>query len=142
MKKYVCMFLTAAILYFIWHNSLQPANLSEQQSLIFAQIAQYLLQGTVGLGFPLYEADHIIRKLAHMTEFAMLGGAVFCAMRQFRLRRGWVIFLSLLLGLLAACVDEYLQQFSPGRAMQLSDVGIDFAGVCLGGGLAARFLMR
>lgn len=77
-----------------------------------------------------------------MTEFAMLGGAVFCAMRQFRLRRGWVIFLSLLLGLLAACVDEYLQQFSPGRAMQLSDVGIDFAGVCLGSGLAARFLMR
>ena len=142
MKKYVFILFAVVVLYFIWHNSLQPANLSEQQSLIFAQIAQYLLQGTVGLGFPLYEADHIIRKLAHMTEFAMLGGAVFCAMRQFRLRRGRVIFLSLLLGLLAACVDEFLQQFSPGRAMQLSDVGIDFAGVCLGSGLAARFLMR
>ena len=140
-KKYVFLFLTAFILCFIWHNSLQPANLSEQQSLAFARFARYDLQRIAGFGFSLHEVDNIVRKVAHIMEFAMLGYVVSCAVRQFRLRCSWMI-LPLLLGLLAACIDEYLQQFSPGRAMQLSDVGIDFIGVCLGHGVAAKFFVK
>ena len=36
------------------------------------------------------------------------------------------------LGFLAACVDEMLQHFSPGRSPQLGDVCIDAAGVLTG----------
>ena len=38
----------------------------------------------------------------------------------------------ILLGTLAACVDETIQRFVPGRESSLIDVWIDIGGVCAG----------
>ena len=79
-------------------------------------------------GKPHAEGDHVIRKLAHFTEFTSLGLLMswLAAMLQ---KKSW---LPLLCGFLAACVDETIQRFVPGRGPSIWDVGIDFSGVILG----------
>lgn len=138
MKKGIYLILTICVVGFIWHNSLQDAVNSEQRSIVFAAIAQRLLLW-IGVSLPMSEADHLVRKLAHMTEFAGLGFFLRLTVGQFRLQ-GWRAWGgALCLGLLAAGMDEFLQQFSVGRSSQLSDVGIDFIGVCAGCLMAAAF---
>lgn len=72
-----------------------------------------------------------VRKAAHMTEFASLGGLVFCFLLTWRgkvmLRYG----LSILFSALYAAADEYHQNFSSSRVPQVTDALIDTAGALL-----------
>lgn len=120
----------AACVAFIWCNSLLPADQSAQASQSVLDLFNPLLDL---LHVPSAGAHHLIRKLAHMSEFALLGLL-------------WSLFLfqiptlcpvSRLLGtgsltLTVALIDETIQLFSPGRSSQVIDVWIDFAGACLG----------
>ena len=131
MKKYVYVVLTVALVAFIWHNSLQDAVQSEKTSLAFVYVVQILMTWMkvfVSNGV----MDHIIRKAAHLTEFALLGCLLSLTVLFFVQTIQKRVAITLLLGLAVACMDEYLQLFSAGRGCQLSDVGIDFIGVCIG----------
>lgn len=72
-----------------------------------------------------------VRKLAHMTEFATLGGLIFLLLLTWRgkvlLRYGGAI----LAAALYALSDEFHQNFSAGRGPQLTDVLIDASGALL-----------
>lgn len=72
-----------------------------------------------------------VRKLAHMTEFASLGGLVFCFLLTWHgnvmLRYGF----SILFSALYAASDEFHQKFSSNRAPQFTDALIDIAGALL-----------
>lgn len=113
----------------IWGNSLLPGQLSGAFSDWVKELIQLLIPGSfsdggVGGGF-------LIRKLGHFTEFCTLGMCL-CwlhGMLEKMQRR------SLLLGFLAACADETIQRFVPGRNPSLMDVAIDTAGVLAGIGL-------
>jgi len=83
------------------------------------------------LGTDLGTWDTILRKLAHVAEFAILGGLLLRAVR-----RPGVAFA---LGLLYAVTDEVHQTFVEGRHGAPIDVAIDAAGV-LAGVLAWRWL--
>ena len=78
--------------------------------------------------------DFIVRKTAHLLEFAALGFALrlhLQAVTRFRpIRRPQ--FLAWGIGSLYAASDELHQFFTPGRAARLADVGIDSLGVILG----------
>jgi VanZ family protein len=80
--------------------------------------------------------EHILRKLAHFTEFACLGfllGAdtlLFVKNGSDKIKHK--IYLPAFGGLLAAQVDETIQLFVPGRSSQVKDVWIDFSGVVIG----------
>ena len=80
----------------------------------------------------------VIRKVAHFTEFAVLGLCLTLNVRDFysakgiSLGRGHVWFMSWLLGTAYAATDEIHQYFVPDRACQLLDVCIDSAGVAAG----------
>jgi VanZ family protein len=76
------------------------------------------------LGTGLGTWDLVLRKLAHLAEFAVLG-----ALLQRALRRPLV---ALLLGSAYAATDELHQAFVRGRNASPVDWAIDTAGVALG----------
>ncbi|MBQ1950807.1 MAG: VanZ family protein [Clostridia bacterium] len=109
----------------IWGQSLLPATSSPVQS----DTVRGWLSGLLGQGpVALFLLTHT-RKVAHFTEFAVLG----CEWSLYRHRlcekRGCWMWLS---GLPVALADECLQFASPGRAPQIRDVGLDYAGYLCG----------
>ncbi|MGN0753936.1 MAG: VanZ family protein [Aristaeellaceae bacterium] len=70
-----------------------------------------------------------VRKIAHFTEYAILGGLL---VLLFRIRRVRMIWLPWLIGTLYAVTDEWHQSFSPGRSCDPKDVLIDACGVLIG----------
>lgn len=65
----------------------------------------------------------VIRKLAHFTEFFILGGYL------------WFLFknkISYLFAVIVAIIDEIIQIFTPGRTAKVLDVLIDSLGSLLG----------
>lgn len=75
----------------------------------------------------------VVRKAAHVTEFAVLGGLLMNAWargrQQARVREAG---LAALCGLLYAALDEFHQMFVPERGPAVTDVLIDFSGVMIG----------
>ena len=122
----LCVSLILCCLVFIWGNSLLPGEISGAISDFFKRILQSLFeQGESGssgmLGF-------LVRKMAHFTEVTALG---LCLCWLFgMLKKGRLA--PFLCGAAAACVDETIQIFVPGRGPSVRDVCIDSCGVLLG----------
>ena len=76
--------------------------------------------------------DWIIKKGAHVTEYAVLGWLVQRALGQ---RRAW--WLSWLVAVAYAATDEFHQSFVPGRRPAAADVMIDAVGAAIGAAVAA-----
>ena len=116
--------LCAMWLAVIFSQSLMPAALSKAESGgLLARLSALLP----------FLTERALRKLAHFSEFAVLGGLLSFCLRV-RISR------PLLAGLLCALGDETIQLFVPGRSGQVSDVWIDFAGAAAA--IAAMFLIR
>ena len=114
----------------IFSNSAQTASESSQRSLRIVQQLNSLLFGGADI-----ISEHLIRKAAHFTEFAGLGALGYaCFKRGIRVPAS--VFSaaasSVFFGLLTALTDETIQLFVEGRSGQITDVWIDFAGVCFG----------
>lgn len=79
----------------------------------------------------IYEtASLLVRKLAHFSEFALLGFFVRLLMHSYRVRSGWGW--SWLASTLYAFTDEAHQMFTQARGPSLVDVGIDSIGAAVG----------
>ena len=76
--------------------------------------------------------QHIIRKLAHFTIYAILGLLLMSLAETFDFTNKKRIILSLLVGILYASLDEFHQSFIPGRTAAVTDVLIDTSGVITG----------
>jgi VanZ family protein len=77
---------------------------------------------------------HVItRKVAHFTEYAILG---FLAARAFRPWPRWFLICAMLV-IVYALIDEYHQSFVPSRTASIFDSMIDMAG-----GLTALLIVR
>lgn len=77
-------------------------------------------------------ASFAVRKLAHFTEYCVLGALLWNLTTLYfdsGLKR---ILVSWVSGSLYALTDEFHQMFSDGRTPKLMDVGIDSAGVIFG----------
>ena len=127
-RKGIVTALVCANLLFIWGNSLLPASVSSAISGWVKELLGFVLGG-LGTG----QGEGPIRKLAHFLEFTSLGLLLGWRISMDRIKK-WILptFLS---GVSVACVDETLQRFTPGRSPQITDVGIDTAGLLLGIGL-------
>lgn len=112
-----------AALAFIWGNSLESAVESSLKSGRVRELIEPLLELLVGQG---NVTDHMVRKLAHLTEFAVLGALLLLLTAAFRVRLQSVLNCQFFL-LLAALTDETIQLFT-GRGSQVRDVWLDFAG--------------
>lgn len=67
----------------------------------------------------------VVRKGAHISEFALLS---FFSFEAFRYNDQYHMLPSILLVFFSACFDEFHQLFVPGRAGMFIDVGIDMIG--------------
>lgn len=112
-----------AALAFIWGNSLESAVESSLKSGRVRELIEPLLELLVGQG---NVTDRMVRKLAHLTEFAVLGALLLLLTAAFRVRLQSVLNCQFFL-LLAALTDETIQLFT-GRGSQVRDVWLDFAG--------------
>lgn len=118
--------------------SAQPGDRSDETSLsVGGVIGQIFIsdfeQWTPEEQFAFAERiNHPVRKLAHATEYAVLGGLVAAMFGAYGLR-GW-LRLGVAWGCTAlyACTDEFHQLFVPGRSGQLADVLIDSSGALAG----------
>lgn len=115
---------------FIWSNSMRNAVDSGQQSGMLYALVEPFLSG-LGIGTDL--GHTLLRKLAHMTEYAVLG--IFWSLQQRKstckfsiqgLAVRWQICV------LTALLDESIQLFVPGRSGEIRDVWIDGVGAMLG----------
>ncbi len=115
--------LLSATLCFIWGNSLLPREDSTALSIgLFDRLKPFLR--ALRLEFV---DEHMLRKLAHFGEFALLGlelAALFFLNRGRSLRSAC---LSALCALAAASMDETIQMFS-NRSATVKDVLLDFSG--------------
>ncbi len=120
--KNIFLLLTVACVGFIWINSSFDAVESSGLSGALVEIIHDLLHIDI--------SESLIRKSAHFTEFAGLG---------FLLTSDFVFFGAdvkshfqdiAFLGLLTAAVDETIQLFPQGRSSSVTDIWIDFMGVC------------
>ncbi len=85
-------------------------------------------------------ASLIVRKLAHFSEFALLGFLVRLLLSSYRVKSGAV--LAWLLASIYAVTDEVHQLFSDARGASVVDVGIDSLGAAAGVALACFVLWR
>ena len=118
--------LLVLLLIFIWGNSLLPAEISAAISgWIWELLGDFsggdlIFGGTMG--------DGPLRKTAHFIEFASLGMVLLWIMLLLRKHP----LLALAGGFAAACVDETIQLFVPGRGPAFTDVLLDTSGVITG----------
>jgi VanZ family protein len=79
------------------------------------------------------EIHHLIRKSAHLTEYAVLGCLLWRAFAGAAApSRAGAAATALLAAALYACTDEYHQSFVPSRTSSIYDVMIDTAGAAIG----------
>ena len=125
----LCGVFLAAVLCFIWGNSLLPGESSGELSGFVGTLLQKLLP-FLNLSTP--QGMHLLRKAAHFSEFAALGFGFTWLYGMLCKRRLPSMGLALLCGFSAAAIDETIQIFSPNRGPGLKDVGIDTLGVLTG----------
>ena len=129
MKRWILYIVLGLIVFFIWDNSLQNGGTSDGFSLIFAKwIAP--IANKLGFYGNIWALNRIIRKLAHLTEFTILGGVLYVVLRRY-IEYGTVVK-TIGMGIVIASLDEFIQLFSLGRSSQLSDVLIDTVGIIIG----------
>ena len=129
MKRWILYILLGLIVFFIWDNSMQNGGSSDGFSLLFAETLTPIVN-KLGFHGNIWILNRIVRKLAHLTEFTILGSLLYTILRRY-ITYGTVIK-TIGLGMFIACLDEFIQLFSPGRSSQFSDILIDTVGVITG----------
>ena len=140
--------LTVFCLIFIFGNSLKDGTESGEQSMavkkmLLAVADIFGIEGNI---------DHaLLRNLAHIAEFALLGACIgslsfYLARRKYpvsALRYTVFISASVGAGALIAVIDELIQLTSPGRACEVKDALLDISGVIIGNivGIACYLLI-
>ena len=117
-----------ACIMFIFRNSLENGAQSSARSQAVMQLVNSAL-AKVHLG-PV--SEHLIRKLAHFSEFALEGFLLMLCIRVYT--KHFVRHMSwpLLGGMTTALMDETIQLRSPNRTSSVVDVWIDMSGVVAG----------
>ena len=131
--------LTAGMIAFAFIHSAMPASESSKESNSVLAFLSALLSG---LGIHRELTGLFVRKLAHFSEYTVIGTLlVSCAYSFDRARPYRYLAAVLFTGLASALTDETIQQFSEGRAGQITDVWLDFSGVLTGTALMLLFFV-
>ena len=91
-------------------------------------IARFLVKNEVYIEF----AEKIIRKIAHLSEYAIGAVLVYSLMLTFKLDIKVQFLSSLFFIIVYAITDEVHQLFIPGRSGNILDVWIDSLGALIG----------
>ena len=125
----------------IFFFSSKTSGSSDQQSYSVIEIINQVFSN-VGLKIQLAAENwnFVIRKLAHMSEYAVLSALLYMAFLSSVLSKKKVTVYSLLVCIIYAVTDEIHQIFIDGRTGKISDVGVDVIGGLIG--VTIMFLIR
>lgn len=124
-KRIVFIVITSITVLFIFAQSCLPAKVSGEES---GRVLRLLNSITEFFGFGSVFSSHFVRKLAHFTEFAILGVFFALTVNTYKLKLLIKYVFSLMGCLFIAIFDECIQLFVPGRAGMISDVILDSCG--------------
>ena len=133
LSRYLPLILWLAFISFASSDSFSAPNTSR----IIGPIVLWLFPNTSAESMAIIHL--IIRKIAHFTEYGILG---YLSVRAFRtspgeyLRKYW-FFLSFAVVVAYALIDEYHQSFVPSRTASIYDSFLDMSG-----GLTVILLLR
>ena len=140
--------LLAGWMIVIFQFSAQPAVKSSKMSGTVAYGVVIKCNELFDLGFAeedlqryTINIEHLVRKAAHMAEYAVCGNLMFACMAGYWKRSGKLYLAALAATFLYAATDEFHQLYVAGRAGQFGDVCIDTAGAAIGL-LALYFVLR
>ena len=125
----LCKILLILNLSVIWGNSLLSGAESGQMSGGIVAFVMELLRIPVDYQDVLHL---VIRKLAHVTEFACLSMLIGWYLAMGETKKCYRMLLPVLLAMAAALVDETIQLYTPDRGPSLTDVWIDTLGAAIG----------
>ena len=118
-KKRLPLIITAALIAFIWIQSMLPASVSASESRgLLAKLLPY---------FP-FLTHNLLRKMAHFGEYAVLGASIAVLFRYVKKNR----LLAIIMVFSVPFIDETIQIFSDGRGPLITDVWIDIGGIMTG----------
>lgn len=134
-RKRILSVLIVLTLVFIWGNSLLSREASARISDRFVE-GFYMIAEKLGWGEgfeqasteELLDSSHIVRKAAHVTEYAVLAVLLFLRLTPEKGKREWIAFAA---SFAVGMIDETIQIFSH-RGSQVKDVFIDAFGAALG----------
>ena len=137
MKRFVAWLLCLAWMGVIFWFSAMPGEVSFEQSGTVVELLLTLFSavGVEAEALDLSLLSLLVRKAAHMTEYAVLFFLLRRALRLSGVRRPGLAALPLCV--LYAAGDEFHQSFTEGRGPSPVDVCIDGAGALLMWGLLA-----
>ena len=78
-----------------------------------------------------FKEDFLLRKIAHVSEYAVLTYLFFNVLRNRSHDERFNIYFSALASLAYAFTDEVHQTFVPGRSGNFFDIGIDSVGIVI-----------
>ncbi|NLB42842.1 MAG: VanZ family protein [Clostridiales bacterium] len=114
------------IFYFSHQPGLESAHVSGWMTRIVDSIAHIFNINTSDVDLHL-----LVRKGAHLTEYAILGILLFVALCFTRRRLLSSTIIAFIIGAVYGVLDEFHQYYIPGRSCQISDMMIDASGVLL-----------
>ena len=136
--RIILILLAAVWMGFIFYMSSQNADTSNEASGRAVRLVEKVF-------YPSWESlpgeeyiarhemlTHLVRKMAHFTEYLILGVLLSMVFTTFRIQWKYRFLPSFFIGALYALSDEFHQSFVDGRAMEAFDVMIDSGGVLLG----------
>jgi len=134
-KKAIAWALCAAWMAVIFVMSAMPGDVSGAQSGMVTQLILQALSPVLGPGTAEKTLEFLVRKGAHMAEYAVLFLLYRRALRFGGGKRPGVK--AFLMAVAYAATDEFHQAFVPGRGPAAADVMIDAAGAGAAWALAA-----
>lgn len=139
--RIILVVLIVLTLLFIWSSSLENAERSSDKSAAVVEVVKPIVDPKDKIDDGLFV--NIVRKLAHFTEFALLGAEVYLLFMTFdRWKKMTLPSFALPIGLsfICAVTDELLQLTSDGRSCEFLDIMIDLGGIVAGTVLALLIL--
>lgn len=128
--RFIMILITAGFIAFAFIHSSMPADVSGAESAETMGFLQNIIN-FFGINFEL--TDHIVRKLAHFTEYTAIGIMLMNTAYSFNKDKPYIFCPHILfVGLFTAVIDEAIQLNVPGRAGMITDVLLDFTGVITG----------
>ena len=124
--RVVLTVLTVAAVAAIFYNSSQSAIESTERS---SPLTDWINGILAGFPIPFSVTESFIRKLAHFTEYAILGAMLSVTYYVYQLKIRTALISTLITGAVIATIDEIIQLFPAGRSCQISDILLDCCGV-------------
>lgn len=125
----LCLFWMLVIFQFSASQGEESAGLSDRIAQALCQVLSFVPYNDTTI--------FVIRKLAHFSEYAILGFLYYQWISTYALSKKTSMLISVLLVIGYATTDEVHQLFVDGRSGQFKDVCIDSSGGLVGVGISA-----